>query len=320
MNDTIYCGLVGLTVVFLQVFAAGFAQAEATLHPVDAYRIVQCSSSVSSGAGNDDGSGEESSMVFGPFAYALSFPVSSGSATALGASVQSSQIDAMGFHADASVQALAEISDLDGFANASTYDEFRLYFTVENTNVLVSYSMSGWFSASERVEGHLSLGDAGTGLVLQSFVGSTDSTAFDYTGLLAPGEEYMLYGYLESSAAADPLGDWSQSGNGSFHFDLTLATAVAAPIGRAETTYLQVWPNPCAGRSQISLVGKPFEGRLAIFDIRGRRVRQFELQPEQRVLSWDGYDQRGKPLPAGVYFLRLAGAGYETQHKLTLLR
>ncbi len=47
---------------------------------------------------------------------------------------------------------------------------------------------------------------------------------------------------------------------------------------------------------------------LDIFDVRGRRVRRLldgERSAGTHHLVWDGRDDRGRPLGAGLYFLEL---------------
>lgn len=55
--------------------------------------------------------------------------------------------------------------------------------------------------------------------------------------------------------------------------------------------------------------------------MQGRLVGQ--LQPGrlsgQHVLRWDGRDQRGQPLPAGLYLARLRGPGIEQTLKVRKL-
>ena len=63
---------------------------------------------------------------------------------------------------------------------------------------------------------------------------------------------------------------------------------------------------------------------LEIYDLRGRRAAVLfhgKLAGGQRYgFTWDGRDDRGRNLAAGVYFCR-AGAGTTTQVlKLTLVR
>ncbi len=55
----------------------------------------------------------------------------------------------------------------------------------------------------------------------------------------------------------------------------------------------------------LNLDAIPPSESVAIFDVVGRRVRGLApASPPQRVVSWDGRDDEGRGVPAGVYFLR----------------
>lgn len=91
---------------------------------------------------------------------------------------------------------------------------------------------------------------------------------------------------------------------------------------------LSCHPNPFNPRTTIDLVlpgdGAAVPVDLEIYDLRGRRAAVLfrgELAGGQRYgFTWDGRDDRGRNLGAGVYFCR-AGAGTTTQVlKLTLVR
>lgn len=74
--------------------------------------------------------------------------------------------------------------------------------------------------------------------------------------------------------------------------------ALAPPSGviRAE-------PNPFRTATSISLQPGG-EGRgVKIYDAAGRLLRYFSLLPTTRFLIWDGTDQFGHSVPAGIYFL-----------------
>jgi hypothetical protein len=82
------------------------------------------------------------------------------------------------------------------------------------------------------------------------------------------------------------------------------AAATAVHVGR-------VTPQPAAGPQALDLVVPPGAVlRVTVYDVAGRRVR--ELVPggpagaPTRVV-WDGRDSAGRPVPAGVYFLRGEG-------------
>jgi len=72
---------------------------------------------------------------------------------------------------------------------------------------------------------------------------------------------------------------------------------------------LMAYPNP-AGRSMRLSFVSPARQRvhLALYDIGGRRMRTMidgEIAPGVQNVSWNGEDDRGHPLPSGVYFAKL---------------
>jgi hypothetical protein len=81
---------------------------------------------------------------------------------------------------------------------------------------------------------------------------------------------------------------------------------------RMASSELAVSPNPFRGSVHISL-GRSLRRALSsspvrIIDAQGRLVRSLpipsSLVPRPSSLSWDGTDDTGRRLPAGVYYLR----------------
>jgi len=74
---------------------------------------------------------------------------------------------------------------------------------------------------------------------------------------------------------------------------------------------LRIYPNPASGPIRIVLrvpSGSSKTIHLEIFDLLGRRVRRLEVSnrgPGSRVIFWDGRDEKGKVVPAGIYFCRV---------------
>jgi hypothetical protein len=61
---------------------------------------------------------------------------------------------------------------------------------------------------------------------------------------------------------------------------------------------------------------------LAVYDVRGRRVRSFQTAATPagpHVIRWDGRDGSGSRVSAGVYFVRLTGDGDSRTRKVVLL-
>jgi len=47
---------------------------------------------------------------------------------------------------------------------------------------------------------------------------------------------------------------------------------------------------------------------LRIYDIIGRKVREFILNEPDGIITWDGTNNSCIPLPAGVYYIKFSGA------------
>ena len=77
---------------------------------------------------------------------------------------------------------------------------------------------------------------------------------------------------------------------------------VVAPGARQ----LRAEPNPFRGTIAFAFAGsQEAPTHLEIFGVDGRRVRSFELAAGVRELVWDGRDEQGHGVPAGVYFARV---------------
>jgi hypothetical protein len=87
---------------------------------------------------------------------------------------------------------------------------------------------------------------------------------------------------------------------------------------------LQVAPNPCRSGTLFTIeADRAGPQRLRVIDARGRVVRRFE-EPMgaagARTVAWDGCDQGGRPLSAGVYFVTLEVVGRSVSNRVSLVR
>lgn len=75
-------------------------------------------------------------------------------------------------------------------------------------------------------------------------------------------------------------------------------------------------PNPSAGTVRLSWVapGADRPSRFAVQDVHGRRVRSIKLQEgaASADLLWDGFDDAGRRVPSGVYWLTLESGSRRT--------
>ena len=75
-------------------------------------------------------------------------------------------------------------------------------------------------------------------------------------------------------------------------------------------------------RVEYSL-GTAVAARLAIHDLAGRLVRSFDLAPQVSgplSFGWDGKDDSGRLLPAGIYVCRLETANSAISTRIVLAR
>ncbi len=80
------------------------------------------------------------------------------------------------------------------------------------------------------------------------------------------------------------------------------------------------YPNPARGPVRL-LVKLPYgeAGRLSVFDVRGRRLRGWDLAGGQQLLLWDGRDGAGRRAAAGQYLFRLETGGRRVTRKVVFL-
>jgi hypothetical protein len=87
---------------------------------------------------------------------------------------------------------------------------------------------------------------------------------------------------------------------------------------------MATFPNPFTESMELRFAAPAQAAlRLVVFDAAGRRVRGL-IDPSRgavdRIVSWDGRDDSGTPLRAGVYFLQIDGPGIDRSVKVQKLR
>jgi hypothetical protein len=82
-------------------------------------------------------------------------------------------------------------------------------------------------------------------------------------------------------------------------------------------------PNPVTAATTIRFrLATPSQATLELFDAGGRRVRQLidrELTAGVHEIAWDGKDDSGDRVSAGVYFYKLRAGAFEQSHRLSLI-
>jgi hypothetical protein len=89
---------------------------------------------------------------------------------------------------------------------------------------------------------------------------------------------------------------------------------------------LSIEPNPFGGAASIRFAVPAGERRsfaLRVYDVSGRLVRvvdEGEAQPGVHVRTWNGDDDSGRPVAAGMYLVRLTAGDDSSTRKTVLLR
>jgi hypothetical protein len=101
-------------------------------------------------------------------------------------------------------------------------------------------------------------------------------------------------------------------------------TAAELSPGTAAGEWLTRAPNPFSGTTTIRFSqAAPGPVLLRIYDVTGRRIRTLDdgkLPAGSFARTWDGRDDGGRPVAAGVYFARLSTTESERSEKVTLIR
>jgi len=82
-------------------------------------------------------------------------------------------------------------------------------------------------------------------------------------------------------------------------------------------------PNPVAGRTVIAFdLPAPGPVRATLYDVSGRLVRVLTDEPlpaGKHERAWDRRDGSGRPVSAGIYFLRLEAGSHRSRQKIVVI-
>lgn len=155
----------------------------------------------------------------------------------------------------------------------------------------------------------------------------------DHGGIVVPfGEAMAYYRSLTAEACITPVGDrvYLLEGydvDGSIHYQ-----PPANPVGVSidpdpvvpVTVRMKVYPNPFNPATLVE-VEIPSAGQLVVdlYDLRGRHVRTLhrgEVHAGRQHLRWDGCDDGGRSVAAGIYACRAVHAAGHATVTMTLVR
>ncbi len=177
----------------------------------------------------------------------------------------------------------------------------------------------------------------GTGIVKGSFGltgapaadGSTLSILHDIGGL-ASGTPYHWRLRIASDSPFFPRSPWlSLPYNGANETDVRTAGPNSVGIAASAPPAAGRWlglaaPNPFTNSTRLAFTLPHREAvRLGVYDVQGRlvaRLAEGARDAGEHQVMWDGRDHDGRPLAAGVYFVRLEHAGRVEAQKVVMMR
>jgi hypothetical protein len=84
-----------------------------------------------------------------------------------------------------------------------------------------------------------------------------------------------------------------------------------------------ILPNPARGRVAVRYdVPRTGSVRIVVFDVTGRAIRTLvdaPSPPGRHAVDWRTEGDDGRPVPSGVYFIRMQAPGFSEERKLIVL-
>ena len=137
-------------------------------------------------------------------------------------------------------------------------------------------------------------------------------------------EAKLIGGVPRGAALSIALKAVDGSGNASVISNVVTATTNGGPLEGKVGVALAPARNP--GRPPLSLywqadaAGAAGAQRIRIFDLGGRVQRNIDLgSGNSGIVVWDGRNDDGERVPAGLYFVRLESGGHHANARVTLL-
>jgi hypothetical protein len=115
----------------------------------------------------------------------------------------------------------------------------------------------------------------------------------------------------------------------------TAKLAVASPVTRFPITISadgSGWADGTRGdefessKAQVLKSGREMDGKdgtrmnLRIYDGEGRELRDFTIHHSPFTIQWDGSDDQGRPVPSGIYIVRLSPGASEISKKILYVK
>jgi len=278
----------------------------ATVTPVSRFRQVQTFATISGVDGGDGTSGGETinHEDSGIFERSLETRVEDPEgSTVLALASQSSNMLEEFIQASGAFSAEARLEGDTQFAEGLGFSRVTYSF---DTDAATPYRIEGLLAAAGGGRTSIRLIWLGSAVLIDQTVTGEDREV-RFEGTLDPGRyqfDVWTFGFGQAIAPDD-----NRPASGAFDFILNLSSD---PAGVAEAVPGQpaigIRPVPARPGETLLLEQIPPSARhVGIYDARGRAIRSFGPVLPARM-TWDMRDERGVPVSAGLYFVRVDGS------------
>ncbi|MDE3057417.1 MAG: T9SS type A sorting domain-containing protein [Bacteroidota bacterium] len=124
--------------------------------------------------------------------------------------------------------------------------------------------------------------------------------------------KYALVTFIDNSDTAKKFSSLTDT-SGNYKLDVVVTSVKPNNVMPARFELEQNYPNPFSSSTEISYkLDQPSQIKVTIFDILGRKIKSFAAGIQTsgvHGMMWDGTDDAGKKVAAGVYFYRLQAKG-----------
>lgn len=225
-------------------------------------------------------------------------------------------------HRDGSVtrRGQAAALSLDTWADDRGVALWNLGVSVEQLSITGGAAPSAQFVLTDPADVSVEVTNALTGEVTgRRALGTLDAGAHDaaLAGLTGNGAD-LANAIVRVSATAR----YAQGATATAQASLGSGGAGAAPAAAA---LLGHWPNPVRESARIAFAlpsGLSRAATLDVYDAQGRHVRALgtALSPGTHHVTWDGRDDAGAAVRAGVYWYRLEAPGVRLGRRIVVVR
>ena len=210
-------------------------------------------------------------------------------------------------------EANTSVTDPEGFADVFGQSFINAYFTLTEPT---PYSLSGYITRGGIASAAMYLHNASTGFVHQLEPAADQTLTINVSGTLPAGNYLISVNVAGFSQEAPP--DLLTHASGEWQMDFTIGGTTDAPVIGGDVS-LHVFPNPARDAATVSFANRAGErAAVSVYDLAGRVVRT--LETTTATTRWDTRDSAGRPVPAGVYFVRVARGGNVESSAVTVLR